>query len=250
MKKSFLYFLFTFICANVSFAQKGLEWMPLWERSILDSTMNMHYTYNENYIPDSTYLKCNIHRGMPDGTHISSNDGHLIAILEVRPPLMPEDTLFWGGIDKQHIYLSERLIKFVYGETKVVDGEEFEIKWKNYVSYLSDTEMKRKINADTVIIISLPPMYEDYYMKPRASDNSNTKHYPYCTVLMIQKNGRGYIPMYFFYDEVGKKDLEVHIEAIASSFRYGEESPLLKKIKNEDFTVVAPPQQKKGKIIR
>ena len=216
--------------------------MPLWQRSVLDSTMNLHYINNDNYFTNSKSLNNSMHRGIPDGINISSKNGHLIAILSVIPPLPPKaDTVHLGGKDIQHLRISENLIKFVYGESKILHEEKQVIKWKNYVRYLSDTEIKEKINADTAIIVSLPPLYEDYYMKP----------YPYCTVLILQKNERGCLPIYFLYDEEGRKDLKMHITEIASSFRYGEELPLLKELNNKEIVVLyAYPKQKRGSVIR
>jgi hypothetical protein len=223
---------------NASLAQKGLEWMPTWERSVLDSVMNLHYLNQENYIPDSKTL-IRVNKGMiSSNVHIASKDSHFLTLLDIVQPFRLTDSMLIPNvqewINKEHIFLAKSLIKSIYGEENAKN-------WGNYVRYLSKEEVEKNFNADTVICISLPPMYEEYYAKP----------YPYCQVLIIQKEERGCLPMYFLYDEEGKKNLDQHIIAMMSSLRYGEEKPLLRKLINEDVVFFVPnPQQKKQNIIR
>lgn len=209
--------------------------MPVWERSVLDSTMNLHYLNQENYIPGSRTLRANSIKS--SNVYIASKDSHFLTLLDIVQPFRLTDSMLIPNvrewINKEHIFLVKNLIKSIYGEENARN-------WKNYVRYLPKEEVEN-FNADTVICISLPPMYEEYYMKP----------YPYCRVLIIQKEERGCLPMYFLYDEEGKKDLGKHITAMINSFRYGEEKPLLRKLVNEDVLFFVPnPQQKKQDLIR
>ena len=234
MRKFCLFFISACVCANLLFAQKGLEWVSFWERSILDSTMNLHYTHNEHYIKDASYIHLNqFHPMFPLNHRILSSDGHVVAALKFIPPITSTDSERLVDRNNQHLLLSKNWISYFIREEKEND-------WRNYIRYYSEPVLKKKTNADTINIISLPPMYDKYYVDS----------YPYCTILILQKENRGCFPIFFMYDEIGKKDIETHITAIASSFRYGEDSPLLEELNNKNITTISPPQQKKGNIVR
>ena len=191
VRKSYLYLLFACICVNLSFAQKGLEWMSFWERSVLDSTMNLHYTHNKDYVTGSSDFNLNQFHPISFQNHtISSSDGHVVAVLKVIPPITQADTEHSGDKNKQHLLLARSWVNyFFYRE----DNDNY---WKNLVTYLSEPKIKSKTNADTIIVVSLSPKHDDHYIDS----------YPYCKILILQKENRGCLPMLFLYDEVGKKD--------------------------------------------
>jgi hypothetical protein len=138
-------------------------------------------------------------------------------------------------VDKEHIDEVKDLIEEVYGENNVA-------QWKKYVQYYSAHDAKEQFNADTVITLSLPKKKDGYYIRP----------YPYCSVLILKKAGRGCLPMFCFYDEVGKKNLEKYMSDMKGTFRYGDEPPLIDKlVRTRDIvTIRSLPRQKKQDPIR
>lgn len=245
-------FLFLFLCLFVNnlYSQKDLDWLPDWERSILDSLMNLNYIHQEGYLCDSTVIHLNYELGASPKFHIESADGHFFTAFDVMPPFTKEDSIRFSDfpdpllldrINKEHIIRARALVAKFYGEKKSKDYWINSNKWKNYVDYLVEDDIKIKLNADTVLYIDLPYWESDFY----------AKSYPYCSVLILQKQDRGCLPLFFLYDEEGKKDINAHMVAMVNSFRYGDEAPLKKKLDNEDIKVFFfNPKQPKVKIIR
>ena len=237
MKRIFIVFLFLFLFLTVVFPQKGLEWIPACERSILDSLMNLSYTYNENYIPDSISLS-NYELNANQRVNITSKDGHFMVMFDISPPFTQEDSIRYAKNDN---YILDRNLGHMSFVKSIVDkhyGKQHVENWQDYVFYLSDVEAKTKFNADTAFYMSLPE--KKYYSR-----------YNYCKVLVIQKYNRGSLPMFFLYDDEGKENLEKHIAAMENSFRYGDDLPLKEKLDSECIVrVIASPKQKKNAIIR
>jgi hypothetical protein len=239
MKKILFCFIFAGLSISLLHSQENSGMMSSVKRDILDSVMNLNYTHPEGYILDSTYFEriddvylSRIHAAISvfDETHLASRDGHFLTFLLIQEPSTRENS-----VDKEHIYEIKNLVKELYGE-KNVD------KWEKYVRFYSSQDAKREFNADTVISLSLPKEKNGYYVSP----------YPYGSVLVIQKNNRGYLPMFCFYDETGKKNLEKYMSDLKGAFRYGDEQPLKKNLdRTRDLvTVRAIPMQKKKNIIR
>ena len=66
--------------------------------------------------------------------------------------------------------------------------------------------------------------------------NNINSHYTHGTVLIIQKNGRGFVTLYCFYDEKAIKKLDTYMAAIEGTLKYRDSEPELKKyVVNEDI---------------
>jgi hypothetical protein len=240
------------LSVSLLFSQNNSGMMSSVKRDILDSVMNLHYVHPKGYILDTTNNDNNWKNNIySDGirrtigsfveTRLMSEDGHFSTFLYIDEPFTFEDSVNMCGngisdrVDKKHIYRIKDIVGEFYGEKKAA-------RWKKYVRYYTSQDAKSEFNADTVIFLSLPGMKKGYYVSP----------YPYCSVLIIQKNDRGYLPMFCFYDETGKKNLEKYLSDLRGAFRYGEEQPLKKKLDRTWGLVImrAMPMQKKGKHIR
>jgi hypothetical protein len=249
MNKVLFCSIFAGLSINLLFSQEDSEMMPANKRNILDSVMNLHYIHPKGYILDTIYnewkdniysdkIRCVI--GSLIETRLMSEDGHFLTFLYINEPFVREDSInikgneFSDRINKEHIYKAKNIVRDFYGEKKVA-------KWKKHVHYYSSQDAEYQFNADTVIFISLPEMKKEYYINP----------YPYCSVLIIQKNDRGYLPMFCFYDETGKKNLEHYLSDLKGAFRYGDEQPLKKELSTHGMvTIRVMPMQKKTKYIR
>lgn len=242
MKKLLLFIFSSGFFIPIAFSQKALEWMPLWERSVLDSVMNLYYTPQENFVTDT--MPISIERGDKE-YHLASKDGNFIVLFKISQPFTREDSIrysnltdntkyegkiSWDRINKDQILIAKDIISDNYGKENTE-------KWKNYVQYLSDTDAKTKFNADTAFYISLP-------------EKRYTSKYNHCKVLIIHKKDRGCLPMFFYYNDDAKEKLTGYISAMESSFRYGDEPPAKNKLENQDVVeMIALPMQEKSPII-
>jgi hypothetical protein len=244
--------IFIFLCSVcLSFSllsQSGREWIPVWERSVLDSVMNLTYTHNEGYTGDSSWFRLGdspiavIFGTGGVNTRLLSADERFLVFLRILQPYIYEDSINqnlnsktkYDFIDREHIILSKDIVKSFLGEDKVNE-------WQKYVHYYSPKEAKEKFNADTALYISLPHLKEGTYVS----------HYSYCTVVIIQKTGRGHVSMFCFYDDESKKDLKQHLSAVENMFRYEDRLPLKTKLcQPEIVTFVANPKQKKAEKLK
>jgi hypothetical protein len=249
MKKIVLCFIFAELSISLLFSQNNSGMMSVNKRDILDSVMNLHYVHPKGYILDTTYndWKDNFYSdgirriiGTLVETRLISEDGHFSTFLYINEPFTREDSIKMSvkmngngisdRVDKEHIYRVKEIVGEFYGEKKAA-------RWKKYVRYYTSQDSENQFNADTVIFLSLPKMKKEYYVSP----------YPYCSVLIIQKNDRGYLPMFCFYDEIGEKNLEKYLSDLRGAFRYGDEQPLKKELSSHDMvTIRVMSMQKKG----
>ena len=237
-----LFLTFTILFISSVHSQKGLNWMRLWERSILDSTMNISYNNTENIIPDSSSLNLPSQMDVSRRNHLISTDGNFMVFFDIMPPFTRSDSIKftkmdvhklhnWDKVNKEHILKAEAIISKYY-------GSENRDNWRNHTSYLANDEAKANFNADTAIYISLPR--KDNYFDS----------YNYYSVLIIQKQDRGCLPMHLFYNENGKEKLNEYLSIMGNTFKYEDAPPLKEKIDNNEIMIVSPPMQKKEKIIR
>jgi len=224
-----------------------LERFPYWERSVLDSVMNIHYEHNDNFIIDSTQFSIS-HKvsSINSRMFIESREKNFAAFFSISQPFTQEDSILYSKhifntqfenildfdrVNKEHIFIAKDIIFTAYGESNVVN-------WKDYVNFLSDLDSKNKFNADTAFYISLPEI--KFY-----------SNYTHCKVLVIHKQGRGCFRIFFLYREDAKEKLFENITAIEQSFRFGNENPAKKKLENPTIVeVLAIPKQQKSQLIK
>ena len=243
MKKIGFFIPFLLLFINELNAQKGLEWMHECQRNILDSTMNMYYTHNECYITDSSlFLLPSMN--LIYNLHIRSIDGHFLTMFRISSPAESRKILGWEK-NKEHIYQAQDFINEHYNKLHIDN-------WRDYVRYLSYEEAISKFNAETALYIKLPSLEKDSgYIRFTKGDGDYEYLYQYCSILIIHKKDRGILPMFFFYDEEGEKNLIDHLVSMENSFRYGEEPPAKEALDNECPTMVVVGKMKeKNPIIR
>ena len=239
--KLFSFSVFAFLFVGVAHSQTGRNLLPSWEKAVLDSVMNLQYTQPNGYYTNAGYLDwtqgayfraAEILMSEP---RFVSDDGNFFAMFPVRQPIVcnaaeshSKKKNDCDDVNKEHINLTKKLVLEFYGKEELDN-------WKDYALYHSSSEAKSKFNADTALYLLLPILDEPYF-----------KDYPYCSVLMIQKNGRGFLPIFCFFNDDGMNDIDTHSAAIERAFRYGNESPVAERIKQEGIvTIIADPKQKK-----
>lgn len=165
------------------------------------------YKYSECFTPGA---KLSLTLGCIDNKLYSEEEDFII-FMPVRPLLSPEVIARWKkrtpnfsyDIDSLHIKQVKHIIKTWYGD---MAGD----KWENYVDYYPPVEAKAKFNADTVITFSINLTKDEFYKN----------RYKYLDVFLIQKNGRGFIAFYSFYDEKGKSNLESYRDKLESVLQF------------------------------
>ena len=239
MSKFFILSLFTFI---VSFdchinAQEYPEWLSGSSAYWLE-TMNLEYRHPKGYISNGNNEEINIRS--KSGEWICTNyptiytDDKFFITYDIIPITTREDSalrakMFPGTpdvIDKQHIYQLRSLLRSTIGE----DASE---SWKNYVTYLPEEEAKRKFNADTVITYSVS-FEKDYYFRDKYSN---------CKIYFIQRKGRGFVPIFCFFDEKAFKEQKKYLKAAESIFWYGDAEPdweMLKRKADAEQPIIIP----------
>jgi len=246
MKKEGVCLLLFLFFVSKAFSQKGLEWMPIWEKSILDSVMNLNYKHNEDFIQVSNPIILNFNIKVNRKFHLESKDGNFITLFIISQPFTCEDStrysnmtvnscyegkISWNRINKEHIFIAKEIVSEYYGKENADN-------WKDHVQYFSNIEANTKFNADTAFIISLP-------------EKKYCSKYNHCKVLIIHKKDRGCLPMFFYYNDEGEKNLSEYIMAIERSFRYGDEPPAKNKLQNQDvIELISLPVQEKRNIIK
>ncbi|MDR2010642.1 MAG: DUF1080 domain-containing protein, partial [Bacteroidales bacterium] len=121
--------------------------------------------------------------------------------------------------DVEHISLMRNIVRVFFGNDVSA--------WKNRVEYYGD-EIRAKFNADTVVscLIQLPDT--EYYQDK----------YGYCKVIIIQKKGRGCLPLYCFYNDIAAKNTEKYFAATEGLFKYRDcDKPLYQTPEETDGMV-------------
>src|SRR5690606_24539381 len=106
-----------------------------------------------------------------------------------------------GNFDEGHIANIKYQIGFLEGKN-----------WKKYTKYYTSRTSRSKFNADTVMRVQMP-----LNLKPEEYYQGNLQ---YLTVFIIQKNGVGHIPVYCFYSEKARKQMDIYWKEIESMLRF------------------------------
>jgi len=228
-----------FLVVSGAFSQKGWDWMPLWERSVLDSVMNIYYTHNKMMVFDTVYY--DIEQKIVETINLTSKDGTFITIFDLSQPFTREDsirgdrvtsTYDWDRANREHIWKVKELLYY--------EDKDIKDRWKDYVCYLSTSEAKNKFHADTAI----------YFPLQRSPFMGNK--FEKCEVLIIHKKDRGCLSMFFHYNADSKENIKELITAMESSIKYGDEVPSKKKIPlpHGIMEIIPFPTQQKQSVIR
>jgi len=129
----------------------------------------------------------------------------------------PNDTVTKKGNDLHLISIKKDLADSLFPNINESDsiknaGDRAKIQLRDHVTYHSPEYAKQSFNADTVISYKLN--MQGHKIKDRYTDNN---------VLVLQKNGRGYITIYCFYTQKGKKELDKYMKQIENMFWYRQD---------------------------
>ena len=237
--ETIMFLFFQLLFTGGAYSQKGWDWMPLWERSVLDSVMNIYYIHNEKVNFDTVFI--DREKKIIDKINLTSDDGRIMTRFDFSQPFTRDDSIravsvssahVWDRVNREHIW---KAIEFLNAEHDDVNDN-----WKKYVSYLSNSEAKTKFNADTAIYFSL-----------QKNPFSGSK-YEKSDVLIIHKKDRGCLAMFFLYNTDSKEKLNDYITAMERSIKYGDESPVKTNIALPPgiVEVFAFPTQQKNQIIK
>ena len=94
------------------------------------------------------------------------------------------------------------------------------------ISYKSSDYARSAFNADTVLTYPLK-MWKKYENK-----------YNNCQVMVIQKNTRGYICLYIFYNDKGKKNFEHYVKSLNGVFWYRDPKDYIEFVEPKQDSVI------------
>ena len=225
--------LFCIMINDFEVSQAGISWMKYDKRIILDKVMNIEYSHPEGFLGDSVFVCLDWNNSE---VSLVSKDSSFIVFYSINNP---------KTMDLEHVVGS--IVQLSFGK---------DADWKDFVHFYPQHVVKGKFNADTVISLSLAPeIHKDYdfennrnnYFFNKINKQYNSS-YTNCTVLIIQKEGRGFVTMYCFYDEKAMDNIVTYITAIEGTLRYRDNEPELKKyIINEDLVTVCIGVQRQKK---
>jgi hypothetical protein len=187
--------------------------------------MNIEYSHPAGFIGDSTIVYCSSDVCIVGG--LAAIDRSFAVFYRIQNPFTVEDSIYYKSlnqqftspvVDVQHISLVNDIVKSSFGNNA---------NWKDYVRYHSSEFAKSEFNADTVLSVSVPiEKYDGNLLNGKFVVNNDYSH---VTILILQKEGRGFVAMYLLYNE-GNTNLETYMPAIEETLKYREGEPEMKKL--------------------
>ena len=241
--KKYFFLLFLFSIIHPTFSQTETSWMRYVDRNILQRVMNIEYSHPKGFIGDSASIICLYNPLFTSCRNISliSEDKSFIACYSIFNPVSKEDSAkFYAGskvnvLDMGHVRQVEHIVKQSFGKNA---------NWKDFVHYFPSDEAKNRFNADTAFSVTILLDKE----KTKYYENS----YSHCTVLFLQKKGRGYVSIWCVYNEKSINNVDTFISAIEGTLRYREGEPELKRFDGGDEIVIVEgygTQKKSDKVM-
>ena len=105
------------------------------------------------------------------------------------------------------------------------------------LEYKSSQYARQAFNADTVIIYPLKVL------------KKYKKKYNHCQALLLQKNSRGPICLYCFYNDKGEKKLDTYLKSLEGMFWYREPKDFIEvpELPKTDSIIYLKPRKRRGK---
>jgi hypothetical protein len=217
MKKTIIFVSFLYLSLYIfNHYIHAQEWLKAYDNQVQFDAMCLEYRCPDGFEEISIIKEFFNHKrllnailGYNTEGILRSNDGHFIVFTEIGEIFSPDDAKKYAGgrfvmtVDGVHISAVRRILRYIKGE----DASD---SWKKHIQYYSAEDAKHKFNADTAIIFSFILSDSDAYQDV----------YNYCKVLIMQKKGRGYLPLYCMYDGKAVKNIDTYMTAIESAFRY------------------------------
>lgn len=146
-----------------------------------------------------------------ESNQLYADDEHFTSFMPLHRNFTQQDIIVWKKMfPKLNYDVNELHIGQIKGNINAAFGEKAALEWRNYVTYYSNEDAKNMFNADTVITFFVKLDSNEYYKGK----------YKYFDALFIQKNGRGFVNFYCFYDDEGKKNLAKYMKGIEGSLWY------------------------------
>ena len=202
-----------------------------------------NFNYIRRELGNEEYLKCifadpgAIYQGY--WHKIISKDKNFVAIIDI-PPVWSKDSvhIFMELAPESKIkintyHLSHIKADFGSNIGKGIDSlEGFPIKYK------SSKYAHEVFNADTVITYPLK-MWQRY-----------GDQYNHCQVVVIQKNSRGFVCLYCFYNDKGERKLNRYLKSLEGMFWYRDPKDYIEVIEppKSDSIIHIIPRKKKDLI--
>ena len=155
-----------------------------------------------------------------------SKDRNFVAFIEI-PPVFSRDS----------VYIDADLLPDLKQEINTSHCKDirFDFRWNTGqnlsldqcpISYKSSDYARSAFNADTVLTYPLK-MWKKY-------DNK----YNNCQVMVIQKNTRGYICLYIFYNDKGEKNFEHYMKSLNRVFWYRDPKDYIEFVEPKQDSVI------------
>lgn len=155
-----------------------------------------------------------------------SKDGNFITFIDV-PPVYSKDSIY--VYMPLAPYLKEEIntyhLDWVKGDFFCNTGERIHSFQNLPIHYKSPGYAQMAFNADTVITYPLK-VWHKYKNK-----------YNYCQVMIIQKNGRGFIRLVSIYNDEGKKKLDSYIKSLEGVFWYRDPKDYIEFVDSEEDSI-------------
>ena len=207
------------------------------------------YTSPSNFVletMETEYLEClrskYYTRQLPfapffDNKFISKDENCIVFIDVV--PVASKDSKFidFPYLQKLKLDINTYHISRIMYDFKFNTGKN-NISWRELpLRYESSKYANMAFNADTVITYPLT-VWKKY-----------KKKYSYCHVVLIQKNGRCPIRLYFLYNNKAKKNLNKYIKSLEGVFRYRDPKDYIQFVEpQQDSIINVIPYEKKNLI--
>ncbi|MCS2952299.1 hypothetical protein NXY21_03630 [Bacteroides thetaiotaomicron] len=205
------------------------------------------YTLPSNFVletMETEYLEClrskDYTRQLPFAPFFNnkfvSKDGNCIVFIDI-VPVASKDSKFidFPYLQELKLDINTYHISRIMYDFKFNTGKN-DISWQELpLHYESSKYANMAFNADTVITYPLT-VWKKY-----------KKRYSYCHVVLIQKNGRCPIRLYFLYNNKAKKSLNKYIKSLEGVFRYRDPKDYIQLIEpQQDSIIHIIPRKKKN----
>ena len=202
-----------------------------------------NFNYIRRELGNEEYLKCifadpaAIYQGY--WHKIISKDKNFVAIIDI-PPVWSKDSvhIFMELVPESKIKINTYHLNHILADYKW-NMNNYSISLNQCpLHYHSYQYAQTAFNADTVITYPLK-VWSKYERK-----------YDYCQVVIIQKNGRGLVCLYCFYNDKGKRKWDNYLKSLAGMFWYRDPKDYIEVIESpkSDSIIHIIPRKKKNLI--
>jgi len=232
LKRIIFSVLFSLFIVTSTFSQTETSWTGGIDRDILDKVMNIEYSQPAGFVGSGGLTSIFYNDGtLGDNVRINliSEDQSCIVGYRIFNPLTKEDSVkFFPNAKGNVVDMGHWQVEYL--ENRIKRAFKNDTDWKKHVYYYPLHDVTNRFNADTVFSVS--------FMLDKNKTKYYDNNYSNCTILIIQKKGRGYVAVYCVYDERAEKKMNSYMAAIEGSIKYREGEPELTRIEGGDAFVI------------